>query len=344
MTSALTRRGFLKTAAATGATLAIAGGCDPAEPGPGFDDVPFGQVTLVRESTPAAAVARGVELMGRFSFIRPGQTVLLKPNMTGPILPPDVTSPAVLEALIAACRAAGAGQVIVAERTYAPLETVGVFDLEMYDGRCMRQVVEDAGAIFRPLDDEPWIEVRPAGAVDFAEPLLIPAILDEVDHFINVPAHKTHELAVFTMTLKNLFGFVHPDTRMSQVHDHVDNESDPDRILRMFAQMNLAFHPIVNVMDAIVSRTTGGPMPTGDSHPTNLVLFGKDRVAMDAVGLALLKLVGTEPHIADRPVWAQVQLAEAVRLGLGVSGPSEITLVGHGVPELPEIAAILEET
>lgn len=112
----------------------------------------------------------------------------------------------------------------------------------------------------------------------------------------------------------------------------------------MFAQMNLAFHPIVNVMDALVSRVTGGPMPTGDSFPTNLVLFGKDRVAMDAVGLALLKLVGTEPHIADRPVWAQVQLAEAVRLGLGVAGPDEITLVGHGVPEIPEILAILRET
>ena len=84
-------------------------------------------------------------------------------------------------------------------------------------------------------------------------------------------------------------------------------------------------------------------MPPGDVVETNMVLFGKDRVAMDAVGLAILKVVGSEPWVEDKPVWDQTQLAEAVKIGIGVSGPDDIVLVGDGVEEIGEIEAKLRE-
>jgi uncharacterized protein (DUF362 family) len=286
--------------------------------------------------------------MNGLTFIRAGQTVLLKPNVTGPIPPPDTTSCEVLAALIGMCRAAGASEVIVAERTFGPLRTAMVFDTARCgpDGeeRSLREVIETAGATFRPLDDEPWDEFELPGTTDFERPILIPRILTEVDHFINVPALKTHSGAVFTMAMKNLFGFIHPDTRNGQVHDNPLNDRDPDRGKRMFAQMNLAFHPILNILDGIVARTTGGPMPPGDEAPTNLILLSKDRVALDAVGLAVLRVWGTEFQIESRPVWDQVQLAEAVRRGIGVGGPEEIELVAEGVDELDEIETKLRET
>ncbi len=345
-----TRRDFMKSTAVAGAALVVGAGCEGKEGtettpihSP-FDDVPVGQVALARGETAAAAIAKGLALMGGLSFIRPGQVVMLKPNMTGPIPPPDTTSPEVLVALIDACHAAGAGEVIVAERTFGPLLTTSSFGATIYgNDMSMLDYVEAAGATFRPLDDEPWLEVLPKLAVDYEEPLLIPKILDEVDHFINVPALKTHNLATFTMTMKNLFGFIHPDTRNNQVHGHPKNDADPERMKRMFAQMNLPFSPTLNVMDAIVSRTTGGPMPPGDVVETNMVLFGKDRVAMDAVGLAILKVVGSEPWVEDKPVWDQTQLAEAVKIGIGVSGPDDIVLVGDGVEEIGEIEAKLRE-
>jgi uncharacterized protein (DUF362 family) len=203
--------------------------------------------------------------------------------------------------------------------------------------------VEEAGATFRPLDDEPWDEFTLPGETDFDEPILIPRILTQIDHLINVPALKTHEISVFTMSLKNLFGLVHPDTRDGQVHGDPRNETDLGREKRMFAQMNLAFDPVLNVMDGIVSRTTGGPMPPGDEADTDVVLLSKDRVAIDAVGLAILRHCGTETWIEDRPVWNQVQLDEAIRRGIGVSGPDEITLVAEGVREIAEIEARLRE-
>lgn len=338
------RRDFIKGSTVAGLSLAL--GCAGVEAPAAFGDIPLGQVTLVRADTAADAIARGAELMAGLSFIEPGQRVLLKPNLTGPIQPPDVTSPRLLMALIEQCRAAGAGEVVVAERTFGPLNTDEVFESRVYEEGTlsMLDAVILAGGTFLPLDEEPWVEVQPADAVDLTGPILIPSVLDEVDHVINVPALKTHELAVFTMTMKNLFGLVHPDSREAQFHGHAANDADPDRFYRVFAQMNLAFAPTLNVMDALVSRTTGGPTPPGDVAETNLVLFGRDRVAMDAVGLAILKVYGTEPHIEDRPVWEQVQLAEAVRLGFGVSGPDDVTLVGDGVDELDAIDAALRET
>ncbi len=345
-----TRREFIRTSVAGGTALVVGIGCGGGDdslrpPAASFDDTPRGQVALVRASA-AEAVTRGLELMGGLTFIDAGQTVVLKPNLTGPILPPDTTSPGVLVALIRACLDAGAGEVVVAERTFGPLVTADVVSYPLFEDftRSMLDYIEEAGARFLALDDEPWVEVLPEGAVDFEAPLLIPALAAEADHVINVPALKTHGDAVFTMTLKNLFGWVHPDTRNTQVHGHAANADDPGRPLRMFAQMNLAFDPVLQVMDGMVARTTGGPTPPGDEAETGLVVLGRDRVACDAVGLAVLKAVGTESHIEDRPVWDQVQLAEAARIGVGVSGPDEITLVGEGVEELGAIEAYLRET
>jgi uncharacterized protein (DUF362 family) len=372
----ITRRQFMGTAAAAGAAALVGARCgsggsggpdDASTDGDAltFEDVPRGQVVLARADTPAGAVAAGVALMGGLTFIEPGQSVMLKPNMTGPIPPPDTTSCEVLIELVRLCREAGAGEVIVAERTYGPFDTATVFDGEVImaertygpfdtttvfdfpvcdDDVSLAHAIEDAGATFRPLDDEPWDEHALPAGTDFDQPILVPRIVSEVDHVINVPALKTHTIAVFTMSLKNLFGLIHPDTRNDLVHGDPRSETDGDREKRMFAQINLPFSPVLNVMDAIVSRTTGGPMPPGDEAATDMVLLSRDRVALDATGLALLRVVGTETWIEDRPVWEQVQLAEAIRLGIGVSGPDEITLVAENVRELGQIEEKLRET
>ncbi len=58
-----------------------------------------------------------------------------------------------------------------------------------------------------------------------------------------------------------------------------------------------------------------------------MILAGHDRVAIDAVGLAVLKQLGANSAIMDTPIFAQEQMARAVELGLGVSGPDQIELV-----------------
>ncbi len=353
----VTRREFVGTAAAAGAAALLGIRCgsggEPSDDAStdgdadelAFADVPQGQVVITRADTPALAVARGIALMGGLGFIQPGQKVMLKPNMTGPMPPPDTTSAEVMLELIRLCREAGAGEVIVAERTYGPFVTETVFEWPLLPGddRPYSTILVEAGATFRPLDNEPWDEYTLPADTDFDVPILIPRILTEVDHLINVPALKTHTGSVFTMSMKNLFGLIHPDTRNGIVHGDPRNSTDRDREKRMFAQMNLAFSPVLNVLDGIVSRTTGGPMPPGDQADTDMVLMSKDRVAIDAVGLAVLRYYGSETWIEDRPVWDQVQLAEAVTRRIGVSGPDDITLVTENIREKADIEALLRE-
>jgi len=56
-------------------------------------------------------------------------------------------------------------------------------------------------------------------------------------------------------------------------------------------------------------------------------LASQDRVAIDAVGVAILKLLGSNDNIMKRKIFDQEQIARAVELGLGASSPSEIELV-----------------
>jgi uncharacterized protein (DUF362 family) len=50
-------------------------------------------------------------------------------------------------------------------------------------------------------------------------------------------------------------------------------------------------------------------------------------VAVDAVGVAILRLLGTTPAVSEGPIFAQEQLARAVEMGLGAGSGEEIELV-----------------
>ncbi len=54
---------------------------------------------------------------------------------------------------------------------------------------------------------------------------------------------------------------------------------------------------------------------------------GTDRIAIDAVGLALLKNLGSNRAIMETKIFEQEQIARAVELGLGVSKPEEIEIL-----------------
>ena len=70
----------------------------------------------------------------------------------------------------------------------------------------------------------------------------------------------------------------------------------------------------------------------GPVKSAGLFIAGVDRVAVDAAGVAVLKLIGSNRNIMERPVFGQEQIARAVELGLGVSGPGEMELVSDDQP------------
>jgi uncharacterized protein (DUF362 family) len=50
-------------------------------------------------------------------------------------------------------------------------------------------------------------------------------------------------------------------------------------------------------------------------------------VAVDAVGVAILKVLGSNNQIMNRKIFEQEQIARAAQIGLGASSPAEIDLL-----------------
>lgn len=66
---------------------------------------------------------------------------------------------------------------------------------------------------------------------------------------------------------------------------------------------------------------------TGKNAKAEVFLASADRVAIDATGVAILKLLGSNEAIMKRKIFEQEQIARAAELGLGASSPSAIEVV-----------------
>ena len=105
---------------------------------------------------------------------------------------------------------------------------------------------------------------------------------------------------------------------------------------QMIAEINLLYRPAMVVMDGLEAFTDGGP-DRGTLVKPEVMILGADRVAMDAVGVAILRMHGGNATISRGGVFEQEQIARAVELGLGVPGPEQIDLVTDD-PESRKVA------
>jgi uncharacterized protein (DUF362 family) len=95
---------------------------------------------------------------------------------------------------------------------------------------------------------------------------------------------------------------------------------------KMIAEINEPFKPAMIVLDGIDAFVDGGPM-TGKRVKGEVFLASSDRVAMDAVGVSILKLLGSNESILKPKIFEQEQIARAVDLGLGASSPQGIEVI-----------------
>jgi uncharacterized protein (DUF362 family) len=128
------------------------------------------------------------------------------------------------------------------------------------------------------------------------------------------------------MSLKNSVGLVAKTVPgmsanyMNQLHTAFVNQR------RMIAEINAAYNPALILLDGVEAFVTGGPAQ-GERVWSEVVLAGTDRVALDAVGVAILRHFGTTRKVSRGPIFEQGQIARAVELGLGVDGPEKIQLI-----------------
>ncbi|HJX57034.1 MAG TPA: DUF362 domain-containing protein, partial [Methanoregula sp.] len=127
------------------------------------------------------------------------------------------------------------------------------------------------------------------------------------------------------MSLKNSVGLI--AKRVPGVnHDFMGElHSSPHQRL-MIAEINKFYRTDLVVMDAAEGFTTGGPDKGKLIHP-GVIIAGTDRVAIDMVGVALLRSYGTMSDVREGRISEQEQIARAAELGIGTASVSEIRLV-----------------
>jgi len=267
-----------------------------------------------------------------------GKHVLIKPNFNTADPTPGSTHNDTLETLVEELWRMGAKSVSLGERSW-PLTR------EVMAAKQVLPILKklDVRVIdFDDLEARDWVEFKPPGS-HWANGFRIARPILEAECLVSTGCLKTHQFGgIFTLSLKLHVGVV-PTTRhgfpyMQELH------SSPHQRL-MIAEINEPFHPHLIVMDGIDAFVDEGPA-TGKLARGNVFWASADRVAVDAVGVAILKSLGSNHRIMNTRIFDQQQIARAVHLGLGASGPSEIDIIAAnaGSRELcGRVAAILDE-
>ncbi len=190
-------------------------------------------VGIARGSNMEEAVRKAVELAGGMDFITEGQTVLIKPNVTGAVKNPTTTSPEVLYAVIKLAAEKGPKRIIVADRSFSSrfvTTTPKTLDVMKRVGHldAVDQAASDAKApvVAVGLEDcleelellgvketQMWRRIKPEKAEHWPNGYELAELLFAVDHVINVPVIKTHFQAWFTMSMKAFVGMSHHRAR-----------------------------------------------------------------------------------------------------------------------------------
>jgi uncharacterized protein (DUF362 family) len=278
------------------------------------------QVALVKTRDRVDGVTRALDMLDPPPFA--GKHLFLKPNWNSADPFPGSTHNDTLAALVRWLQAQGAERITVGDRsgmgdTRAVMEQKGVFRLAEELGLDV-VVLDELGA-----DD--WVKTDVPGSHwrrGFA--LARPAL--EADGMVQTCCLKTHRFGGhFTLSLKNSVGLVAkriPGERYDYMYElHISWHQR-----RMIAEINAAYRPDLVLFDGLEAFTKGGP-DKGKAVEAGVILAGTDRVAIDAVGVAVLRHLGTTRKVRRGPIFQQQQIARAVELSLGVSSPAQIELV-----------------
>jgi uncharacterized protein (DUF362 family) len=248
-----------------------------------------------------------------------GKKVLIKPNFNTADPTPGSTHNETIVALVEEVWKMGAKSVSLGDRSFPPT-------LEVMEKKGVLPVLEKLQVQVTNFDDlkeKDWVGFKPKGShwpdgFRIARPVL------ESEYLISTGCLKTHQYGgIFTLSLKLHVGVV-PTSRQGFEYMRQLHGSPHQR--KMIAEINEPFKPNLVIMDGVEAFVDGGPA-TGKRAQGNVFWASSDRIAVDAVGVALLKHLGSNDQIMKRRIFQQEQIARAVEIGLGASSPAQIELV-----------------
>ncbi|NWF94120.1 MAG: DUF362 domain-containing protein [Syntrophaceae bacterium] len=267
---AVTRRHFLKSAA--GVALGMVATPRPLPAKEEYD-------LVVISGEPVAATQKALEAIGGISrFVKKGERVLLKPNMSFARTPEvgATTHPLVVATVAQACVEAGAEQVLVLDHTLHRAEL------------CLER-----SGIREACKKIPNVHVLALQERKFFQEIKVPRgkVLERVEVMkellkkpvlINIPVTKSHSATGVSLGIKGLMGLIW------------DRESFHSRynINQALADLATVIKPHLTILDATRALTSGGPGGPGEVKKPNLIVAGIDPVAVDSYGVSLVPWYG----------------------------------------------------
>jgi len=275
------------------------------------------KVALVSTKNRDEGVRKVIDLIGLKS-VR-GKHVVLKPNFNTADPTPGSTHNETLRSLVLVLQQMGAKEITLAERsgpgdsTRSVMEKKGIFELAQELSFNILNLEE--------LNPEGWTKIKPAES-HWSDGFHFPRIYLETESIVQTCCLKTHAYGGhFTLSLKNSVGLV-----PLKGYPYMEELHSSRYQRQMIAEINTAYSPDLVVLDGVEAFIDGGPH-RGTKVEANVMLAGTDRVAIDAVGIGILRLLGTTTEVSRGAIFEQEQIARAAELGLGVSSTSEIQLV-----------------
>ncbi len=258
------------------------------------------------------AIARQFELLGGVErFVKPGDSVLLKPNFIAPRSRRHATQtdPAVLLAVARLLKDFGSRPFIADSPAWGNVfACVKALRLE--------EPLKKLGVPVRQLNRPKRCRIGDAGTK-----VGLSSVALEADVVINLPKFKTHQQLVATFAVKNMFGCV--SGKRKAIWHFVKGRRDND-FCGMLIDIYRYLNPVVTIIDAVTVMDGAGPI-RGRARPLGYLIGGTEPMALERV---CCKLVNIDPR--EVPI---VRTAEKV--GFGTSDFEEIEIIGDGLPQEP---------
>ncbi len=250
-------------------------------------------------------------LGGMSAFVKPGEKVLIKPNLLAGKSPDKAvtTHPEIVRAVIKLVQNAG-GEVSVGD-------SPGIGSPENVARKSgILAVVEETGCRFVPLTTS--VTVHPARGT-FHQFEVAREVLD-ADVIINLPKLKTHQMMGLTCGVKNMFGAV---VGLRKPRLHLQAGTDKAFFALMLLELSETLAPALTIVDAVIGMEGEGP-GSGDPVKIGALLAGSHPQAIDTVATELVGMQAAQ-------VWTQQQ---AIKTGRPYTQIQELELCGEPLQSL----------
>jgi len=241
-------------------------------------------------------------LGGIRNFVRPGQSVLVKPNLLSDREPVQAvtTHPEVIRVLVRILKTAGA-RPFLADSPANVAKVERVWERSGLQAVCIEE-------------DVPLVSLEKAGSIPFTVDGMIFAVAKpvlEADVIITVPKVKTHVLTIMTGAVKNMYGVI-PGFAKTTLHR---NYPTPRRFGALLAALYSKVVPHLAVADGIVGMEGDGPAAGQPVH-LGFLAASADSVALDMTLCRVLKVdpraVPYFPELRKRQLgetdWAHIEV------------------------------------